>query len=308
VLLAALLGAWLAARVARPVARLTRAMEGVGAGDWDLTLPAGREELGRLTAAFNRMTTALGTSRRRALEAERRAAWEEAARRVAHEVKNPLSPIRAAVENLQRARERGEEVFAEVFPLETVTILEEVERLRRLVEEFSRFARLPRPELVPTSLDSLVREAARRQASGHEAVRLDLDLDGGLPQVACDPGQVAGVVANLTSNALRALGEGGGTIRVSLRGVREGGVSFAEILVEDDGPGLSAEDRERVFEPYWTTRERAGGAGLGLAIALRVAREHGGSLVALERSGPGAAFRLRLPLPGGAGTAAPGKG
>jgi signal transduction histidine kinase len=301
VVLAALLGAWLAARVARPVANLTRAMEGVGAGDWDLTLPAGREELGRLTAAFNRMTAALGRSRRRALEAERRAAWEEAARRVAHEVKNPLSPIRAAVENLRRARERGEETFAEVFPLEAATILEEVERLRRLVDEFSRFARLPRPQLARTDLGPLVREAARRQVSGHERVRLELELDEGLPLVSCDPDQVAGVVANLTTNALRALGERGGTIRVSLRSVEEEGARHAELLVEDDGPGLSAEERKRVFEPYWTTKERSGGAGLGLAIALRVAREHGGSLVALARSGPGAAFRLRLPLPRGAG-------
>lgn len=295
VLLAGLLGIWLARRVVRPVEDLTRAMEGVGAGDWDLSLPVGREELGRLTGAFNRMTAALGATRRRALEAERRAAWEEAARRVAHEVKNPLSPIRAAVENLCRARERGEEVFAEVFPLETATILEEVERLRRLVDEFSRFARLPRPRLAPTRLDLLVGEAARRQTSG-SGIRLELDLDDTLPPVACDPDQVAGVVANLAANARRAMGERGGTLRVSLRRAEGEGRTFAEILVEDEGPGLRSEERSRIFEPYWTTKERGEGAGLGLAIALRVAREHGGSLVALERDAPGAAFRLRLPL------------
>jgi nitrogen fixation/metabolism regulation signal transduction histidine kinase len=241
------------------------------------------------------MTAALGATRRRALEAERRAAWEEAARRVAHEVKNPLSPIRAAVENLSRARERGEEVFAEVFPLETATILEEVERLRRLVDEFSRFARLPRPVLAPTRLDRLVGEAARRQASG-SPVRLELELDADLPPVSCDADQVAGVVANLTANALRAMKGSEGTLRVSLRRAASEGREFAEILVEDEGPGLGAEERARVFEPYWTTKKRGEGAGLGLAIALRVAREHGGSLVALERSAPGAAFRLRLPL------------
>jgi signal transduction histidine kinase len=296
VVLAGLVGAWLAGWVARPVDRLARAMEGVATGEWDLSLSARSPRLGRLSGAFSRMIDALAASRKTAVEAERRAAWREAARRVAHEVKNPLSPIRAAVENLRRAREHDATVFDEAFAVETATVLEEVERLRRLVDEFSRFARLPHPEKRPTDLAGLVREIARRQVAGHGDVHLELNLDETLPEVACDPDQVAGVVANLVANAVQALGEKGGRVEVSLASVTEGSQAQAEVLVSDDGPGIPAEDRERVFEPYWTTRERGGGTGLGLAIALRVAREHGGTLELLEREGPGAAFRLRLPM------------
>jgi signal transduction histidine kinase len=295
VVVSALVGAWLAGRVNAPVSRLTRAMEGVATGEWDLSLPAEREGLGRLSDAFNRMIAALARSRREALAAERRAAWREAARRVAHEVKNPLTPIRGAVENLRKARGRGPEVLDGVFEVETATVLEEVERLRRLVDEFSRFARMPAPRVEDTDLAALVTSVARRRVPEAGSARLGLDVSD-LPAVPCDADQVAAILDNLIGNGVDAMGEDGGRIEVRAREVAEGGRRFAEVLVRDQGPGIPAEDREKIFQPYFTTKRRRGGTGLGLAIALQVAREHGGSLEMVDDGQPGAAFRLRLPL------------
>jgi signal transduction histidine kinase len=174
ILLAALVGVWTARRISRPVDRLVQAVDAIAAGEADYALPGlVDDQFERLAAAFSRLQRSLERQQRRAAAAERIAAWREAARRVAHEVKNPLAPIRLTVENLQRAREGHPELFDELFREGTRTILDEVEQLRRLVTEFSEFARLPAPRPRAVDVHELIEGVLELHAAepGLEIVR-----------------------------------------------------------------------------------------------------------------------------------------
>jgi len=288
-LAAALAGAWVAHGVTRPIESLVRSVDSIARGEADYTFPrqAGHE-LDELVASFSRLHRSLSEQQQRALAAERVAAWREAARRVAHEINNPLVPIRLTVENLRKARTRAPERFDEMFAEGTATILEEVQQLQRLVSEFSEFARLPAPRPVATDLDALVDNvlALYRAEARLRVVR----QGGGLPPAMVDPEQLSRVVKNLVQNAVDAMGGEGGELRVET--AEEQGA--ARLTVADRGPGFSAEALSRWTEPYFTTR--SSGTGLGSAIANRIVAEHGGTLEAANRSGGGARVTVRLPL------------
>jgi nitrogen fixation/metabolism regulation signal transduction histidine kinase len=258
---------------------------------------AARGEVGELVVAFDAMTEELGRSRARLAAAERVAAWREVARALAHELKNPLTPIAMSVELLRDARARPD--FPEILDESTRAIGEEVRRLKRIVDEFSRFARLPAPELRAEPPEELVQALLALFPAPPSGVRILREVAPGLPPVRADRDQVLQVLHNLVKNGLEAMPDGG-TLRVSAR--REGeAVLFA---VADTGPGVAPEDQARIFEPYVTTK--AGGTGLGLAIAERIAQEHGGRLELASPPGAGATFTLRLPVAGPAsGPASP---
>ena len=305
------IGALLAAGIARPIRNLAARAEAMAAGGVPMTArkaahftPArDPDDVRGLTRAFDRMVEGLGESERQRLAAERVAAWQEVARRVAHEVRNALSPIGLAVENLRRTRDRAPADLDRSLAIETATILEEVESLRRLVDEFSRFARLPTPVRAPCDLRALVDQALAVLAPHLAAAQVEVAIDdgGARHRVVADADQIGRALKNIIANAADALapaeiapqpGDTPRRIAITLTAA----AAFAEIVVRDNGPGLSPEALRRVFEPYFTTRCERGGTGLGMAIVHRIVTEHGGRVTARNAAGGGAEIALRLPI------------
>lgn len=269
-------------------AALQTAANSVAAGDLNSTIGlATAGQAGQTVQAFNRMTEELRATRAKLLQAERVAAWQEIARRIAHELKNPLSPIQTAIETLRKTHARKHPDFEEIFQESTLTILEEVKRLERIVREFSEFARLPRPRPGQLDVGSLVRQVTGLYAD--DDGRLQCDVRQELPSVRADREQLTQVITNLLQNALDASGEGTPAVRVRVSAAAERGVL---VEVEDNGPGIALEDRERVFEPYFSTKSE--GTGLGLAIAQRIIKDHGGRLSIADSDLGGARFRIVL--------------
>jgi len=290
-LAASLVGLVLGRRAARPVDQLVRAVDAIAAGKEDYDFPGiPQDEFDELVASFSRLQRSLEQQSRRSAAAERVAAWQEVARHVAHEVKNPLAPIRLTVQNLQRARKSHAESFGTLFEEGTQTILEEVDQLSRLVGEFSEFARLPEPFPRSESIDSLLEEVLELySADPHlEVIRPTVSV----PAVEIDRDQISRVFKNIIGNAVDAMGSARmRQLRVETA-VVEG---YLEITFEDTGPGFDDDAERRVFEPYFTTKSH--GTGLGMAISYRMVAEHGGEIVAENRSGGGARVTVRLPLP-----------
>ncbi len=301
-LVALVLAVLLARSLSRPLSDLAREAGKVAAGEARplhprLAKSPGSSEVKEVVQAFDEMVEDLAMTRRRLAAASRVAAWREVARRVAHEVKNPLAPIRAAVETLRRLRAREDPAFDEYFDEATRTVLDEVHRISNIVTEFTRFARLPQPRPQDVDLDELARHVVRMHAPTAEASGLALELvrDGKAPTVRADRDQVVQVLTNLVQNAIDAAKDGGSEVRITLAAGAHGA---AYVTVSDDGPGVAPELEPRLFEPYATTKPT--GTGLGLAIAQRIALEHGGELahVGAGPSGRGAAFRLVLTAEG----------
>jgi nitrogen fixation/metabolism regulation signal transduction histidine kinase len=290
-------GGVLAARISRPIRDLAERAESISAQHArPITLLEEKDET-RMTLAFDQMLDALQASERKRLAAERVAAWEEIAKRLAHEIKNPLSPIQLAVENLRRTRERAPDAFDEAFQIETRTILEEVGSLRALVDEFAQFARLPRPRLAPCDPRTIVEQALALFSGRVEAMRVAVVIDATSAPAAIDVDaeQIGRVLKNVMANALDAMeATADRTLCISVRAIGDRCV----FEIRDTGKGLDAETLRRVFEPYFTTRADGGGTGLGMAIARRIAVEHGGTLTASGAVGRGATVTLTVPIQG----------
>ncbi|MBI1951452.1 MAG: HAMP domain-containing protein [Acidobacteria bacterium] len=265
----------------------------------------GPGEIGALVSAFNRMARSLAESRERLRQTERLAAAEEVARRVAHEIKNPLSPIALTLEGLVRTRQARPREFDAAFDAAVRTIQEEIQRIRGILEDFSRFGRLPVPRPRPSDLNEVVHRAVALFAGYGDRARVVAELDPALPPVSIDPDRMSEAINNLVGNSVQALQGTGGTITVTTRPAAGG----AEIRVSDTGPGLPEEVLRHLFEPYVSARP--GGTGLGMAIARRIVLDHGGRIEAGNHPGGGACVRILLPWGGpgageaGAGPAAP---
>ncbi|HLL01502.1 MAG TPA: ATP-binding protein [Myxococcaceae bacterium] len=286
---AMLLGLLMARRITRPVEALTEGARRVGEGarDVQVTLKASGE-VGELVRAFNHMTSELRSTTERLVASERIAAWQEVARRLAHEIKNPLTPIQMSLETLLAAQSAQDARFPTLFRDSAAVVLEEVDRLRRIVDEFSRFARLPKPQLSPVDLGELAQSVLALYATPPEGITLLPSLQTGVVALA-DRDQLTQVLVNLVKNAEEAMAGKGGSVRVRVKGSD----AHAIVEVEDSGPGIPPEHRARIFEPYFTTKE--GGTGLGLAIAARILQEHGGKLEVGGEPGEGARFSVVLP-------------
>jgi signal transduction histidine kinase len=291
--IALLVAVLLARSIGRPVADLASEARKVAAGDARPIRVRGSGEIAELVVAFDRMLEDLAVTRRRLAATSRVAAWREVARRVAHEVKNPLAPIRAAVETLRRLRARNDPAFDEYFDEATRTVLSEVHRIANIVTEFTRFARLPQPRPVPVDLMELARDVVQLQRAGAGETKVSVEVKRVPPLVRADRDQVIQVLTNLVKNAIEAVAEkSGGEVRVVLDKEDE---THASITVKDNGAGVSPDIAARLFEPYATTK--AHGTGLGLAIAQRIAIEHNGEL-AYVGGDRGAVFRFVLPVDG----------
>jgi nitrogen fixation/metabolism regulation signal transduction histidine kinase len=234
------------------------------------------------------MTGDLKDATDKLLTSERIAAWQEVARRLAHEIKNPLTPIRMSLETLLAASQRGplDDRFKRLFTESAHTVLEEVDRLKRIVDEFSQFARLPRPELATHELSDVVQPVMALYAD-HDGLHFDVSLERGAV-VSIDKDQLTQVLVNLVKNAEEAMAGRTGAIHVRVKAGPE-----VRLEVEDEGPGIPAELKGRLFEPYVTTKPQ--GTGLGLPIAQRIIQEHGGRLEVADGTAGGALFCVCLP-------------
>ena len=281
---------WATARITRPVRRLAESAGRVAAGDWGATVEvASADEIGQLAGAFNRMTHELVEQRDRLVQAERVAAWRELARRLAHELKNPLFPLQITVENMQRARESYPEQFDEVFREGAATLLAELSNLKQIVARFSDFAKMPAPEMEPVNLNRVAAETMKlfEGQLAKARVRASTELDAALRPVQADREQMTRVLRNLILNAIDAMPEGG-TLTVRTVAPETG----ARLEVSDTGQGLTPEECERLFTPYYTTKTH--GTGLGLAIVQSVVSDHKGRIAVESEKGKGTTFRIDL--------------
>ncbi len=284
----------LARRIGGPIAELAAEARKVATDQARPIQVRGSGEIADLTRAFDTMLEDLTATRRRLAATSRVAAWREVARRVAHEVKNPLAPIRAAVETLRRLRARQDPAFDDYFDEATRTVLDEVHRISNIVTEFTRFARLPAPHPVDLDVEELARYVTGLHKTSAGKARLDVTVRRKPPNVRADRDQIVQVLTNLVQNGLDVVrDEDDGEVSIV---IDFDGVSLVTLTVRDNGTGIAPEIAGRLFEPYATTK--ATGTGLGLAIAQRIAIEHNGELSLVGGASKGAAFRLVLPIEG----------
>ena len=230
------------------------------------------------------------------IDAQREAAWGEVARRLAHEIKNPLTPIQLAAERVRRrylGELKGED--ADVLDRATHTIVQQVEAMKSMVNAFSEYARAPALVIAAFDLNALVREVADLYRTRETGMQVEVELDGSLPPVHADSGRVRQILHNLLKNAHEALeGRKDGRVRITTHYCRREDEETAELLVEDNGPGFSTDILGKAFEPYVTSKQK--GTGLGLAIVKKLAEEHGGSIRVQNRAEGGAQVMIRLPV------------
>jgi nitrogen fixation/metabolism regulation signal transduction histidine kinase len=293
-----MVGLFFARRVTERVARLRDAARKVGEGDLSVRLrPAGRDELDDLARAFDGMVDELEEARSRLAYLQKVSAWQEVARRLAHEIKNPLTPIQLAVQELAMKYRGDDPGYRRLLETAVEILRDEITALRRLVEDFSAFAKLPKVEPAPQDLGALVSEFARLHPEWQAYLEV---VPPPAPVTApCDRVLFGRVLANLVENAVQAA-EGAGTrpqVRLSVesRPARRRAV----LLVDDNGPGVPAVDSQRVFDPYVTSKPQ--GTGLGLAIVRKILIDHGGDISVAPGPSPLGGARLVVEIPASEG-------
>jgi two-component system nitrogen regulation sensor histidine kinase NtrY len=293
-LIGLLLTWWFSARITKPVEELAMAAREVASGRWDARSEVrSYDEVGQLAIAFNDMTRTLSVQKDRLLQTERVAAWRELARRLAHELRNPLFPLQITVENLQRAQQLDHEQFMEIFAESTATLKVELANLNSIVGRFSDFSKMPAPKFARVNVNELLRDTLRLfdaqfNAVGKPAVARELFLKEDLPEIDGDAELLHRAFQNVVLNALDAMPTGGTlTLRTSERDDK------VQIEIADTGTGLTPEESERLFTPYYTTKQQ--GTGLGLAIVQSVVSDHYGTISLSSEEGRGTMARIVLP-------------
>jgi two-component system nitrogen regulation sensor histidine kinase NtrY len=226
------------------------------------------------------------------LKAQRMMAWKEVARRIAHEIKNPLTPIKLSAERLRKRYLPGLGEDGGVLNECTDTIVEQVDHLQELVSEFQRFARMPEAHPVPQDLNQIVQDVLVLYRENHPAVKVQAELAGEVPVVPLDREQIQRVLINLLNNALAALPEEGG--RIQIRTGYNKALRVVRLEIADNGPGIPPSDKGRLFEPYFSTKEA--GTGLGLTIVRSIIMDHRGYIRVMDNEPRGTRFVIELPL------------
>jgi two-component system, NtrC family, nitrogen regulation sensor histidine kinase NtrY len=224
------------------------------------------------------------------IRAQKVAAWREVARRLAHEIKNPLTPIQLCAERMRRHFSGAAEPTRALVEECTTTIVGEVESLKGLVDEFSQFARMPAPRAVLMDLHGLLDDALSLYRGLFTDVQLGATYGPDMPKISADPEQLRRVIINLIDNAIEAVDRRG---RIEITTLHDPANSVVRIVVADDGPGIPAAERDKLFLPYYSTKQR--GSGLGLAIVRRIIAEHGGSIEVGDNTPHGTRFTIELP-------------
>jgi two-component system nitrogen regulation sensor histidine kinase NtrY len=300
--LATAIGLFVARRATGRVATLREAARRVGEGDLSVRVsPRGKDELDELGRAFDTMVAELAEARPRLEYLQKVSAWQEVARRLAHEIKNPLTPIQLAVQELGSKYRGGEPEYEKLLATAQEILAEEIGAIRRLVDDFSAFAKLPKVAPAPVDLGQIADDFVRAHAEWQPFLRFS-------PPAApvgaeCDRMLIRRVLANLVENAVQAAAGAGREPAVTLTVSADAARGVASLVVDDNGPGIPPRDRERVFDPYVTTKEH--GTGLGLAIVRKIVLDHGGDVHASAAPSGGARLTVTLPAAGRSGTTAP---
>ncbi len=289
----ALFGAIAAAPLKRRLEQLLKSMRLVSLGETKgvgMKLRSG-DPLEALSGSFNSLIKEIEDQHNQILEAERIKAWRDIARKMAHEIKNPLSPIQISAETLVKAYEKRPNIFKEILTEKTEIIAEEVKRIKQTVDEFVEFARLPKPSIITSDIDALIPKVISLYDE-YSNLSFKLDLTSGSP-AQFDPNQVTRVLHNLIKNSIEAMGDGGGEIVIETRLMRLYNNDYVEVSVGDSGPGMTPQTLEKIFTPYFTTKP--GGTGLGLLICYNIIYEHGGAMRIDSEEGKGTVVRFTLP-------------
>jgi len=285
IFLGVLLSWWGAAGVTRPVLRLVEGTREISTGKWDTRVAVrGGSEIAELARAFNQMTQHLTEERQRMIQLERVASWREIARRLAQELGEAMSRLQSTIEELQPAG--GLHDSAE-------TLLSETQAMKEIVGRYGDFSRMPRPAFAAVNLNDIVKSvvklfAPRFSAVGRPPVNPEVHLDEDLPVIQADASLLHRALENLVLNAMDAMPAGG--VLMIRTSQQHGDV---ELEVSDTGSGLSAEESERLFTPYYATKQH--GTGLGLAIVQSVVSDHGGRITVESETGVGTSFHITLP-------------
>ena len=287
--------------LAQPIAQLRQGLEAVGEGRFARVLPVNtRDEIGDLVRTFNDMRDQLAESRRKLAQQERELAWREMARQVAHEIKNPLTPMKLSIQHMRRALPResvNDERFLSLFDRITTTLVEQIEALARIANEFSTFARLPTRVLEPLDLNDVLREAVRLMREEEASTSVHLDLHDEPLVLKADREELRRLYINLLKNALQAIPDDrDGEIHVRTERTQPSGdvAPHAYSSITDNGAGIPAHLHGKIFQPNFSTK--TSGTGLGLAIARKSIEELDGRIDFETTEGHGTTFRIWLPL------------
>jgi signal transduction histidine kinase len=290
ILLAGVIGYFSSRQLTVPIGELVHAAEEISRGKFERRIVwFGRDELGTLVDGFNTMYDRLKRSQEKLVQSEKIAAWNQMARKVAHEIRNPLTPIQVSVEDLKRSYDSNKPEFSQILNDAVETVGSEISRLKRLTDEFSQFARLPTPVMTKKDIRPIVADALRIYGEEIRVGRLTVRLPKSDIQVEIDADLFSQALLNLVKNGLEASGTDG---KVVVTG--ELGKGIARVVVEDNGPGVPDDQVARLFTPYFTTKK--GGTGLGLVIAYRIVFDHGGRIRYEKGESGGARFVVVLPL------------
>jgi two-component system nitrogen regulation sensor histidine kinase NtrY len=288
-----------------PIVNLEEATQRVAEGDFSFRiLTRSRDEMATLAESFNTMIAELDHSRKKLLQAEKISAWQEIAQRLAHEIRNPLTPIKLSAQRILKkhgdvpawncAEKRGEcGEFDRVLNGSVSAIIQEVDNLEKLLREFGEFAKLPVPQPAETGLRRMLSEVASVYNNLSGSVVVDMEEVPESIVLKVDRNQMKRVFANLFKNAIQAM-PAGGALSIRADAVRKGHTAFCRIAVRDTGTGISPGDLEHIFDPYFTTKRD--GTGLGLAIAQRIIFDHGGNVWAESEKNEGTTFFIDLPI------------
>ena len=297
-----LIALWISSLIAReitdPVRKLVAGTQEVAGGNlnYQVNIDA-RDEVGMLADSFNQMTVRLRRYAAELRQAEKSAAWQEVAQKLAHEIKNPLTPIQLSAERLRRRYSSNREGYDEILDECTQTIVDEVQRLRKLLDEFSRLARMPRAKPITSDINSILERALRLCGEFPENLEVKIESEDELPQISVDPEQMERAFFNIIKNAAEAMKDGG-SLTVSARMVDEPDNNHVEVIFADTGPGISTDSMAKLFTPHFSTKR--GGAGLGLAIVKKIITDHGGDVTVDNGEAKGTVFTVKIPIVEGA--------
>jgi nitrogen fixation/metabolism regulation signal transduction histidine kinase len=292
-LLAILVSFILSEEIIRPIVNLEEATRRVAEGDFSYrVLSRSKDDLSMLAGSFNKMVSELEKSRLKIMQTEKVAAWQEIAQRLAHEIKNPLTPIKLSAQRLLKRYNENPEDFERVLDSSVGSIIREVDNLDNLLTEFRNFSRLPAPRRESVVLITVIREVVSTYRYTIDKIAINWNEVPESISLSLDRGQIKQVFANLIRNAVDAMPKGGElTFRADL--VKKGNTKYCRIQIEDTGEGIRKEDFNQVFNPYYTTKSH--GTGLGLSIVERIISDHKGQIWFESEPGIGTTFFIDLP-------------
>jgi signal transduction histidine kinase len=291
VLISGLLGYAFAQKLSGPIRELSRAADGISRGKFDHKIIwFSNDEMGTLVDGFNHMYDRLKRSQQRLIQAEKLAAWNQMARKIAHEIKNPLTPIKISIEDLRRSYHKDEKEYPLILENAADTIITEIDKLKRIVDEFSSFAKLPSPDLKKANPASLIEKSLKLYRNLIDEGKIIIKKADNLPDIKADQGLFSQALVNLVKNALEA--DPSGPIEISLSADSESVI----ITVRDHGQGIEDKLLPQIFTPYFTTKRE--GVGLGLVIAQRIVFDHEGEISVNSNTETGTEFTIKLPIAG----------